>query len=345
MPIPSPEALPRQVIVTEVVCRDGFQDEARTIATADKLALIERLLHAGVRSIEATSFVHPKVVPQMADADIVVTQAPRVDGVRYSALLPNLKGAERAVAAGIDEIHLVVSASDSHNRANLNRSTGESLEQLVGVAAYVRNTAPQVTLVGTLATAFGCPFEGAVPLERLYWAIASFQAMGITQIVLADTTGMANPLQVEHTLRTLRERFPEIEWGLHLHDTRGLGLANAYAGLQAGVMRFDAALGGLGGCPFAPGASGNIATEDLVHMLHEMGIATGIDLDALITTARTLPELVGHAIDSAVVKGGKTRDLHAFDGVDRTHHRTLSAPDHLEQCSDCLTYVMADLSH
>ena len=310
-----PSALPRRVIVTDVVCRDGFQDEARIIATTEKLALIVRLAQAGVRSIEATSFVHPKVVPQMADADVLIAHAPREHDVRYSALLPNLKGAQRAIAAGIDEIHLVVSASDSHNRANLNRTTAESLEQLAEVATYVRREAPAVTLVGTLATAFGCPFEGAVPIERLFWAIERFQAMGMEQIVLADTTGMANPLQVERTLRALRERFGALDLGLHLHNTRGLGLANAFAGLQAGVTRFDASLGGLGGCPFAPGATGNIATEDLVHMLHEMGIETGIDLDALIATARTLPALVGHPVDSFVVKGGKTGDLHPFDGV------------------------------
>jgi hydroxymethylglutaryl-CoA lyase len=303
------------VIVTDVVCRDGFQDEARLVSTEAKLDLLGQLVRAGLRSIEATSFVHPKVVPQMADADAVVAGAPRDDGVRYSALLPNRKGAERAIAAGIDEIHLVVSASDSHNRANLNRTTAQSLEQLAEVAAFVRREAPGVTLVGTLATAFGCPFEGVVPLERLRWAIEHFQAMGMEQIVLADTTGMANPLQVERTLRALRERFGELEWGLHLHNTRGLGLANAYAGLQAGVARFDASLGGLGGCPFAPGATGNISTEDLVHMLHEIGIETGIDLDALIAAARSLPALVGHEIDSFVVKGGKTCDLHAFDEV------------------------------
>jgi hydroxymethylglutaryl-CoA lyase len=315
--------LPQRVTVTDVVCRDGFQDEQRIVPTAEKLALIARLVEAGLRSIEATSFVHPRVVPQMADADSVVAQAPRGHGVRYSALLPNLKGAERAIAAGIDEIHLVVSASDSHNRANLNRTTAQSLEQLAEVVAYVQREAPQVALVGTLATAFGCPFEGDVPLERLGWAIERFQSMSIEQVVLADTTGMANPLQVERTLTALRERFPQVEWGLHLHNTRGLGLANAYAGLQAGVTRFDASLGGLGGCPFAPGATGNIATEDLVHMLDELGIETGIDLDALIAAARTLPALVDHPTDSFVVKGGKTRDLHPFEGVPVARAATL----------------------
>jgi hydroxymethylglutaryl-CoA lyase len=305
--------LPRRVIVTDVVCRDGLQDEVRIIETEAKLALIARLVQAGVRSIEATSFVHPRVVPQLADADDVAVRAPREPGVRYSALLPNRRGAERAVAAGIDEIHLVVSASDSHNRANLNRTTAESLDQLADVISYVLETAPQITLVGTLATAFGCPFEGDVPIERLIWAIERFQDLGLHEVVLADTTGMANPLQISRVLAALHTRFTGITWGLHLHNTRGLGLANAYAGLQAGVARFDASLGGLGGCPFAPGATGNIATEDLVHMLHEMGIETGIDLDGLITAARMLRALVGHEVESFVLKGGKTRDLYAFN--------------------------------
>ncbi|GAC1535121.1 MAG: hydroxymethylglutaryl-CoA lyase [Herpetosiphon sp.] len=307
--------LPRRVIVTDVVCRDGFQDEARIVPIAEKLAVIEGMVRAGVTSIEATSFVHPKVVPQMADADDVVARAPRGGGVRYSALLPNLKGAQRALAAGIDEIHLVVSASDSHNRANLNRTTAESLMQLTDVAAYVQRENPAVTLVGTIATSFGCPFEGDVPLERLAWVIEQFVIMGMEQIVLADTTGMTNPRQVGETVRAVKARFPRIEWGLHLHNTRGMGLANAFAGLESGITRFDSSLGGLGGCPFAPGATGNISTEDLVHMLHEMGVETGIDLDLLIAEARKLEAIVGHELASFVIKGGKACDLHAFDDI------------------------------
>ena len=307
--------IPSTVVVTEVVGRDGFQDEPQCIATADKLALLERLVAAGVRSIEATSFVHPRLVPQLADADELIRRAPRAPGVRYSALLPNLRGAERAIAAGIDEIHVVVSASDSHNRANLNRTTAESLGQIADVVRYVSQAAPAVGMVAALATSFGCPFEGTVPPGRLTWVIDHVVALGLRQIVLADTTGMAHPAQVGRTLDVLRARYPDVTWGLHLHDTRGLGLANAYVGLQHGIRHFDAALGGLGGCPFAPGASGNIASEDLVHLLDAMGIDSGIDLDALIAAARTLPALIGHPVGSAVLRGGKISDLHHFAGT------------------------------
>jgi hydroxymethylglutaryl-CoA lyase len=310
-----PSAMPKRVIVTDVVGRDGFQDEPRIIPTEDKVRVIEGLVEAGVTSIEVTSFVHPKVVPQMADAEEVLSRVPRDRGVTYSALLPNLKGAQRALASGVDEIHLVMSASESHNRANLNRSVQESLDQLSEVANYVRTENPRITQVGTIATSFGCPFEGQVPVDRLLWVIERFVGIGMQQITLADTTGMANPLQVGQTVAAVKERFPELEFGLHLHNTRGLGLANAFAGLQVGVSRFDSSLGGLGGCPFAPGATGNISTEDLVHMLHEMGIETGIDLDALIDEARKLQDVVGHEVDSFVVKGGKACDLHPFEEV------------------------------
>lgn len=308
-------ALPPRVIVTDVVCRDGFQDEPRIVPTDEKLSVIAGLVRAGVTSIEATAFVHPKVVPQMADADEVVARAPRDQHVTYSALLPNLKGAQRALAAGIDEIHLVVSVSDSHNRANLNRTTQQSLDQLAEVATFVRGENPRVILVGTIATSFGCPFEGSVPLERMLWVIERFRDMGMESIMLADTTGMANPLQVGQTVAAVKERFPGIEFGLHLHNTRGMGLANALAGLQVGVTRFDASLGGLGGCPFAPGATGNISTEDLVHMLHEMGVETGIDLDALMGEARRLQDIVGHEVESFVLKGGKACDVHSFEEI------------------------------
>lgn len=291
-------ALPDRVLVTDVVTRDGLQDEERTVATADKLAVIAALVDAGVRSIEAASFVHPGLVPQMADADELMARLPRRPGIRYSVLVPNRKGAERALAAPPQEMRLVVSASEHHNRANLNRSVAESLAELREVVDYVRDEASDVTIAAGLATAFMCPVEGPVPADRLRFMVGELEAMDVESINLADTTGSANPALVAGSLQAVQDAFPAVELSLHLHDTLGRGLANVLAGLQAGVERFDASLGGLGGCPFAPGAAGNIATEDLVSMLHAMGVETGIDLDALIRASDLLPPAVGHALES-----------------------------------------------
>ncbi len=307
--------MPKHVVVTDVVTRDGFQDEDRIIPTEHKVRVIDGLVHAGVTSIEVTAFVHPKVVPQMADAGEVMARIRRDSSVTFSALVPNLTGAKRALAAGVNEIRLIVSASESHNRANLNRTITESLLQLKEAVEHIRAHDPQVRVAFGIATAFGCPFEGRVPIERLYWVIDQIVAMGITAIGLADTTGMANPVQVRQTVAAVKERFPTVEFGLHFHNTRGMGLANAFAGLQVGVSRFDSSLGGIGGCPFAPGATGNISTEDLVHMLHEMGIETGIDLDRLIAEGRRLRDFVDHDLESHVVKAGKSADLHSLDEV------------------------------
>lgn len=302
--------LPRSVVITDVVTRDGLQDEERIVSTENKVRLIEGLIRTGVRSIEVTSFVHPKVVPQMADAEVLLERLPRHQGVTYSALVPNRKGAERALAAGVDEIRLVVSASESHNRTNLNRSVAETLNEIREVCRFIAQRGQNVVLAGTVATAFGCPFEGRTPLERLIWVVGELYAIGVRRIGLADTTGMANPRQVYETVSSIRERFPDVTFWLHLHNTRDLALANALAGLQAGVRHFDSSLGGLGGCPFAPGATGNVSTEDLVHMLHEMGIETGINLDGLLELGRQLRKIVGHELDSAVARAGKASDLH-----------------------------------
>ncbi len=307
--------LPQQVTVTDVVARDGFQNEERLVATEDKVRVIEGLVRAGVRSIEVTSFVHPRLVPQLADAAEVVARLPKVPGVTYSALVPNIKGTQRALAAGVTELHLVVSASESHNRANLNRSVTDSLAQLSDVATFVRAERPKARLVATIATAFHCPFEGHTPLERVVWIVEELVESGIDAISLADTDGAANPLQIWQTISALRARFGAVTWSLHLHNTRDMGPANALAGLQAGVTQFDASLGGIGGCPFAPGATGNISTEDLVHMLHVMGVATGIDLDLLLAESKRLRTLVGHDVASALAKAGPSSRLHPFEGV------------------------------
>lgn len=307
--------LPQHVTVTDVVTRDGFQNEERLVSTEDKVQVIEGLVRAGVRSIEVTSFVHPRLVPQLADAANVIARLPQAPGVTYSALVPNVKGAQRALAAGVTELHLVVSASESHNRANLNRSVPESLAQLAEVATFVRAGPPKARLVATIATAFHCPFEGRSPLDRVVWIVEELMESGIDAISLADTDGAANPLQIWQTISALRERFGAVTWSLHLHNTRDMGLANALAGLQAGVTQFDASLGGIGGCPFAPRATGNISTEDLVHMLHEMGVATGIDLEMLLAEGTRLRALVGHELASSVAKAGPSSRLHPFEGV------------------------------
>ena len=311
--------MPERVKVTDVVARDGFQNEDRIVSTEDKIQVIEGLAQAGVTSIEVTSFVHPGVVPQLADANELVSRLPRHPGVTYSALVPNMKGAQRALSAGITELHLVISASESHNRANLNRSVPESLVQLAEVCTYAFRENPQIVLNATIATAFHCPFEGRTPIEHVTWMTGVLVGMRIGQINLADTDGAIAPLQLSETLFSVKERFPEIDFSLHLHNTRDMGLANAFAGLQAGIVLFDSSLGGIGGCPFAPGATGNISTEDLVHMLHEMGIETGIDLDRLIAEGRKLQNIVGHDLASQVTRAGKSSNLHSFTGVKIAH--------------------------
>jgi hydroxymethylglutaryl-CoA lyase len=307
--------LPQKVLITDVVARDGFQNEDHIIPTQDKIRVIEGLVQAGVTSIEVTSFVHPRVVPQLADASEVIAQLPRHSGITYSALVPNRKGAQRALAAGVTELHLVVSASESHNRANLNRSTQETLTQLAEVISYVQQENPQAVIVTCISTIFHCPFEGRTPLARALWVIEALVKMGIRNINLADTDGAANPLQIWQTISTVKERFPEVTWSLHLHNTRDMALANALAGLQAGITLFDTSLGGIGGCPFAPGATGNVSTEDLVHMLHEMGIATGINLDILLSKGEMLQTIVGHELASQVFRAGTAAKRHPFEGT------------------------------
>jgi hydroxymethylglutaryl-CoA lyase len=289
-----------RVHVHEVAPRDGLQGEPRFVPTEQKVALIDALSRTGLAKIEVTSFVSPKAVPAMADAEQVLRQIQRVEGVEYAALVPNLRGCERALAARVDEINVVMSASESHNRANLRMSCEESLASIGQVVQASQGT----HLNASLSTAFGCPFEGAIPATRVMRLLDSFARLGIRRASLCDTTGMANPAQVYHLCRAVVRNWPEIAITAHFHNTRGMGLANALAALDAGVIRFDASLGGLGGCPFAPGAAGNVCTEDLVHMLNSMGHLTGIDLEALLEQARQLPQLVGHEVPGQVVKAG-----------------------------------------
>ena len=303
-----------RVTICEVGTRDGFQIEPDFIPTELKVEVVNRLSEAGVPRIEVTSFVHPKVVPQLRDAEEVMAKIRRRPGTRYAALVPNDKGAVRAVDAGVDAIHTVVSASESHNLANVNMTVAESLEKLRGVLQIADRA--KVAVGCGISTSFGCPFEGEVPIARLESVVRRLVDMGAPAIGLADTTGMANPRQVGRVLEHLMERFPGIEWTLHTHDTRAMAIPNILAAMECGVTHLDGSIGGLGGCPFAPGASGNVCSEDLVHCLHAMGVATGIDLDKLIETSKRVQEIVGRTLPGQVVKAGAfTRRYPLPDGV------------------------------
>jgi hydroxymethylglutaryl-CoA lyase len=307
---------PERATICEVGPRDGFQIEPAWIPTEVKIEVIDALAEAGLPRIEATAFVHPKVVPQMRDAEAVMAKIRRRPGTVYAALVPNERGAARAVDAGVDRIHTVLSASESHNLANVNMTVAESLAKLGAVMEVAARAGLPVGC--GISTAFGCPFEGEVPLGRLEWVVGAIVRMGARAIGLADTTGMANPHQVEQTLAHLGSRFPGVEWTLHTHDTRALAIPNILAALGQGVTHFDGSIGGLGGCPFAPGASGNVCSEDLVHGLHAMGVATGIDLERLVATARRVETIVGRTLPGQILKAGPwTRRYPVPEGVAR----------------------------
>lgn len=284
-----------RVRITEVGPRDGLQNEAAQLSTEQKLELIRRLADAGLREIEVTSFVHPKWIPAMADAEAVAGALERREGLCYSVLVPNMRGYERAAPFRPDEVTLVCSASEGHNRANLNRSTAESLEALAEVAARAR--ADGFPVRGSISTSFWCPFDGRTAPERVVWVAQRYAEMGAREVSLADTLGVADPRQVGELVPLVRDA-AGIPVSLHLHDTAGMGLACVLVGLDAGVERFDSSIGGLGGCPYAPGAAGNLATEDLVFMLNQMGIETGVDEARLLDAARFLHAAVGHPLPS-----------------------------------------------
>jgi hydroxymethylglutaryl-CoA lyase len=301
--------LPARISLREVGPRDGLQNEDPVPASA-KIALIDQLATTGVRRIEAVSFVKAEAIPQMADADEVWAGVTKDPAVRYSALAPNLRGARRALDAGFTEVEAVVSASDTHNRKNVNRSTAESLDEIAVMIdeAHQRGATLQVVV----ATAWGCPYEGDVPVERVLAVAGRAVADGADAISFGDTTGMATPRRVQDLVGAFRSRHPGTSLNLHFHNTRGAGLANVLAALELGVDDFDASVGGLGGCPYAPGASGNIATEELVHMVEDMGVGTGIDLAAMIEAAAAAERIVGRELPSQVLRAGpRTRTIPA----------------------------------
>src|SRR5437773_9401898 len=294
--------LPERVTMCEVGTRDGFQIEPDFIPTDLKIEVVDRLSATGMPRIEVTSFVSPKAIPALRDAEAVMAGIKRRTGTRYSALVPNDKGAVRAVDAGVDDIHTVLSASESHNLANVNMTIAESLARLEATA-QVAHRAGKPVYAG-ISCSFGCPFEGEVPVARLEPVVRRLVDLGAKGIGLADTTGMANPAQVARVLDHLTPRFPGAQRTLHTHDTRAMAIPNILAAMEMGVGHFDASIGGLGGCPFAPGASGNVCTEDLVHCLHAMGVGTGIDLDALIRTSLRVQEIVGRTLPGQFAKAG-----------------------------------------
>lgn len=292
---------PNRLFIQDVAPRDGLQNEPDFIPTGQKIALVDALSRSGLHKIEVTSFVSPKAIPALADAEQVLAGIHREPGVLYSALVPNERGCERALACQLDELNLVMSASEGHSLANLRRLPADSIQDF---SRIVRLADGKVALNVSLSTTFGCPFDGEVTPDTVHTLIQQLVDIGIPAVTLCDTTGMANPAQVHQLCAGVAQRFPQLALTAHFHDTRGMGLANVLAALQAGIRHFDASLAGLGGCPYAPGASGNICTEDMVHMLDEMGHDTGVDLERLLQAATLLTGLIPRPLPSKLLLAG-----------------------------------------
>ncbi|MGE6753661.1 hydroxymethylglutaryl-CoA lyase [Rossellomorea sp. NPDC071047] len=289
--------------ICEVGPRDGLQNECKLVTTKDKVELINRLIEAGITYIEAVSFVNPKVVPQMADAEEVLLQLPKDKGVRYGGLVLSRSGLNRALQTDIDYLHVVTTTSDTFNLRNAKRTVNQAVSELTDVIKEGIHSNKRAA--GVLGTVFGCPFEGKVSLDKVLFVAEEFLRAGCTELTLADTTGMANPNQVQTVVQACKDRFDkDLSLGLHFHNTRGLGLANTLAGYQAGVRRFDSSIAGMGGCPFAPKAVGNVCTEDMVNMFHGMNIETNTDLKKLLETSKWLENIMGRPLDGMLMKAG-----------------------------------------
>jgi hydroxymethylglutaryl-CoA lyase len=293
--------LPTAVDIREVGMRDGLQLE-EPVPLEAKLQMLEALVATGVRRIEATSFVSPKAVPALADADRVAAELSRWPGVHWSALVANARGAVRAVDAGVAHLEYVVSATDGHSRANAGRTTAEALAAVGEITGLAAGAGGSLEVI--IATAWDCPFDGRTPISRTVDVARAAVTAGAGRLCLGDTIGTTTPLRVVTLLDAVRRACPGVAVGVHFHDTRGTGQANALAAIQAGVIHLDSSIGGLGGCPFAPGASGNIATEELVYMLEESGVSTGLDLDAVLAAARVTEGAVGHELPSSLFRAG-----------------------------------------
>ncbi|MBU3626965.1 hydroxymethylglutaryl-CoA lyase [Polynucleobacter sp. JS-Safj-400b-B2] len=296
-----------RIYFNDVVMRDGFQIEANFVPTDDKVKLVDELSQCGFAKIEVTSFTSPKAIPMLRDAEEVMGRIKRVPEVEYTVLVPNLRGAERAFESKADEFNLVMSTSETHNLANLRMGREKSFAGLAEVIQFVDGRTP---INVSLSTCFGCPMEGEVPQAVVEGFAQRFADLGVRGLTICDTTGMANPDQVKKMSEVLQKRFPNMQLTMHFHNTRGMGLANVLAAVQSGIIRFDGSLGGLGGCPYAPGASGNISSEDAIHMLDAMGYDTGMNIPKLLQLARELPAIVGHEVPGQVAKAGTTYTLH-----------------------------------
>ena len=298
----------RRIFMNEVGMRDGLQMEQAFVPTEDKIALLNALSEAGLSKIEVTAFVSPKAIPALRDAEIVMREIERRPGTIYTALVPNVRGAERAIDARTDELNLVMSVSETHNLCNLRMQRSQSFDALRQVITTAQQAATPVNV--SLSCCFGCPMEGDVPQAEVLDWVQRFADMGVQGITLCDTTGMAYPTQVYAMVKAFKARWPTLGVTLHFHNTRGIALANTLAAIDAGADQFDSSVGGLGGCPYAPGASGNACTEEIVHALQLMGYDTGVDLARVLVVAAALPALIGHETPSQIVKAGPRWQLH-----------------------------------
>ncbi|WP_341456298.1 hydroxymethylglutaryl-CoA lyase [Clostridium merdae] len=299
--------LPSSITLCEVGLRDGLQNEKTILTTEQKLELLRGLIDAGFTVIEIGSFMHPKAVPQMADTDELYKQIGSVPGVELRALIPNIKGVQRAVSCGCKKVKLNVSASRQHNLKNLNMLPQESV---AGFAPCVQAAQENgIEISGSISMPFASPWEGRIPLEDVDAIIQAYLEVGITEISLSDTSGMAVPNQVYRICSSVREKYPQVNWWLHFHNTRGLAMANILAAMESGMTQFDSSFGGLGGCPFVPGAAGNISTEDVIHMCDESGISTGVDIVKVMELSRTIQQLLNHDTDSYILRAGRSSDL------------------------------------
>ena len=294
-------ALPAKVRIREVAPRDGFQSLNVVLPTEKKLQIIEAVAHAGVKEIETTSFVNPKAIPQLRDAGDLMTKVHR-HSIIHSALVPNLRGAKDAIAANIDHLVVVISATEAHNQENVRRSINESIADLDAIFTLTQEN--DTTVIGSVSVSFGCPYQGDVPEKDAFKVVDAYTSRGATSIILADTTGMATPTRVEQMVMQFQDRFPGINLILHFHNNRGTAMANLLAAIRVGVTTFDTALGGIGGCPYVPQAAGNLPTEDVVFMLEDMGIKTGINLESMIKAAQLLEKILGYTLPGQVMKSG-----------------------------------------